>query len=211
MRRECQAILTLWRTAIAIALFSSLAGCGFERWETSYNDLVSRAQTRAWSASHVDVIVPPNLSVSDLNLFAPNADIVWHGEPYGDRRAQVRRILEVSALRASRRLKGQRAVRIEIELEQFHALSDRARLIAPSAVHNIQFKVRVFDAKTGRQIIPTDRIRADLPAYTGKRALQALRRGETQKVRITRHLETVLIGWLQQGPDPRMKFGGFGL
>lgn len=188
----------------------ALSGCMTRSFETSYLDLVTRTASSGWYTRDIDVIVPKHLTVSEENRYRPRGDIVWHGEPLGDRHAQVQRILEVAARNATKYLRGRKPVRIEIELETFHALSNRARLSSPSAVHNLAFKIRVFDMKTGRQIIPTDRIRADLPAFTRTRALEALRIGETQKVRITRHLEGVLKGWLQQGQDPRGSFAALG-
>lgn len=188
-----------------------ITGCSGGRWQTSYTDVVTRSTSAHWKPVDIKVIVPNSLTISEANVFAPKADIVWHGESKGDRRVQVRRIMEQAARKASRGLRGDRKVRIEIEVEQFHALSDRARLVAPSAVHNLQFKIRVLDALTGRKIVPTDRVNADLPAYTGTKALRAVRAGQTQKVRITRHLESVIRGWLKLGSDPRTSFRSFGI
>ncbi len=188
-----------------------LVGCGDGRWKTSYTDVVTRSASDHWRPVDIRIIVPDSLTVSEANLFAPRADIVWQGEIKGDRRAQVGQIFKAAAQKATQALDGDWKVRIEIEIEQFHAVSDRARLIAPSAVHNLQFKIRIFDAMSERQIIPTDRIQADLPAYTGTQALRAVRAGQTQKVRITRHLENVLKGWLKLGGDPRTSFSAFGI
>lgn len=187
-----------------------LGGCVSRSWETSYLDIVTRSASNSWYSSDIDVVVPRRLTVSEENRFAPKGDIVWREDPPGDRHMQVKRIVADAAGKAARNLRGRKPVRIEIEVEQFHALSDRARLIAPSAVHNLQFKIRVFDARSGLQIVPTDRIRADFPAYTRLEALEAERQGLTQKVRITSHLESVLKGWFGQGPDPRGSFEAFG-
>jgi len=159
----------------------ALSGCMTRSFETSYLDLVTRTASSGWYTRDIDVIVPKHLTVSEENRYRPRGDIVWHGEPLGDRHAQVQRILEVAARNATKYLRGRKPVRIEIELETFHALSNRARLSSPSAVH-----------------------------FTRTRALEALRIGETQKVRITRHLEGVLKGWLQQGQDPRGSFAALG-
>ena len=193
-----------------IIVIASLSGCVTRTWETSYNDLVARSASNDWYSADIRVIVPARLTVSDANLFAPRADIVWRGDPKGDRYQQVTQIVEQAAKNAAKALNGRRPVRLEIEVEQFHALSDRARLVAPSAVHNLKFKLRIFDVRTGKQIIPTDRIRADFPAYTRSQALEAERLGYTQKVRITKHLEDVIKGWLRQGPDPRGTFKALG-
>ena len=188
-----------------------LSGCITKVWETSYKDVVSRSAAQSWKAVGLDVVVPQSLSVSDVDRLAPFADIVWHGDPEGDRRSQVKKMLETSLRQAANNLRGDFPVRLQIELEEFHALSDRARLYAPSGVHNISFKIRVYNAETGRLLVPSDRVRADLLAYTGAKALWAERNGQSQKVRITRHIESVIRGWLQQGPDLRESFMTFGL
>jgi len=188
-----------------------LSGCITNVWETSYKDVVSRSASQSWTAVAFDVVVPTSLSVSEVDRLAPFADIVWFGDPDGDRRHQVKKLLETSLRQASDNLRGDFPVRLQIELEEFHALSDRARLYAPSGVHNISFKMRVYDARTGRLLVPSDRVRADLLAYTGSKALWAERNGQSQKVRITRHLESVIRGWLKQGPDLRESFMTFGL
>ena len=198
------------RGSVWLVLLAILSGCISRTWETNYKDLVARSASDGWYSADIRVVVPSRLTVSDANVFAPKADIVWHGDPKGDRHAQVTQIVEEAARNASKALKGRHPVRLEIEVEQFHALSDRARLVAPSAVHNLKFKLRVFDMKTGQQLIPTDLIRADLPANTRSKALQADRLGFTQKARITKHLEDVIIGWLRQGPDPRGTFSALG-
>lgn len=187
-----------------------LTGCSGRVWQTSYNDLVTRTASSEWYMRDLDVLVPESLTVSDAYRFLPGADIVWHGDPDGDRREQVTRIIETAAMNAGKSLRGSRPVRLEVELEHFHAVSRVARIFAPSAVHNLQFKIRLFDARTGRQIIPTDRIRADLPAFTRTFAREAVRAGHTQKKRIVSHLEDVFKGWLRQGPDRRRQFTGLG-
>ncbi len=192
-----------------LALFF-LSGCLERQWETSYTNLLSRSTTKSWNVVEFDVLVSDQLSVSEANWFAPGADIVWRGDPYGDRRAQIKEIVEAAAKNVSRYMTGPYPVRIEVEVEQFHAVSDRARRIAPAAVHNLQFKIRVFDPATGGQMVPTDRIRADFPAYTRAQASGAERLGLTQKVRITKYLEDVFKGWLDVGPDPRRTFTSMG-
>ena len=85
-----------------------------------------------------------------------------------------------------------------------------ARMNAPSAVHNISYKVQVVDAATGAALTAPELIRADLEAYTGIQAFEALARGDTQKKRITEHLRKVTAGWLGIGPDQRKTFSTVG-
>ena len=42
----------------------------------------------------VNVDVPKTLKVSEANMYYPVADIVWRGEPRGDRHAQVKAIFQ---------------------------------------------------------------------------------------------------------------------
>ena len=99
---------------------------------------------------------------------------------------------------------------MNVQLQEFHAVTPIARERAPSAVHNISYIIQVTDARTGQIISAPEQIRADLEAYTGLRAVEATFNGQTQKVRITDHLERVTEGWLGIGPDPREVFEGVG-
>jgi hypothetical protein len=75
------------RRAIADALaLMLLAGCGGNS-EVSYDDPPSTIVTQAWRVADVVAVGPDTLSVSNNNMFAPQAGIVWHGEPVGDCRA----------------------------------------------------------------------------------------------------------------------------
>ena len=63
--------------------------------------------------------------MSEENVYAPEADIVWRGEPEGDRHAQVAQIFRDSARAGTRALRGGRRVTLDITLHGFHALSDK--------------------------------------------------------------------------------------
>ncbi|MEM7320314.1 MAG: DUF6778 family protein, partial [Pseudomonadota bacterium] len=54
--------------------------------------------------------------------------------------------------------------------------------------HAITFDLALVDPKTGQNLLPSRRVRADLKAYGGQRAIEAEAKGLTQKVRITAHL-----------------------
>ncbi|WP_299754363.1 DUF6778 family protein [uncultured Boseongicola sp.] len=82
------------RRAIADALaLMLLAGCGGNS-EVAYDDPPSTIVTQAWRVVDVVAVVPDTLSVSNNNMFAPRAGIVWQGEPVGDCRAQVAAVLD---------------------------------------------------------------------------------------------------------------------
>jgi len=188
-----------------------LTGCAFSDWQTNYRDVIDPELSKNWRVSSIDVQVPASLTVSEANTFAPNTDIVWRGEPYGDRHVQVDKIITQAAQDGSANLKGSRAVRLVIVMRTFHALTERTRYTLQSAgVHNISFSAQVFDAKSGLALTPVDEIRADLVGYTGNQALASEARGETQKSRILNHVTRVIAGWLGTGEDVRRKFNRSG-
>ncbi len=185
-----------------------LAACGIgESWKTDYGDVIDPAVARTWRVTSIDVRVPETLTVSEANTYAPDADIVWRGDPPGNRYKQVQAIIAEAARRGSAGLHGKRPVRLVIEMRTFHAVTERTRYNLENAgVHNITFEAGIFDARTGKQLVPTDVIQADLIALSGTKAIAAEARGETQKVRIIDHVSKVIAGWLGIGPDIRGSF-----
>lgn len=192
-----------------VAVVLLLAGCSGP-WQTDYEAPQDPAVTRSWHVHDVAVTVPDELTTTEENSFAPNADIVWHGEPFGDRRAQVAAIVENGIEIGSSGLRGQRGVNILVTLQEFHAVTPKARAQAPSAVHNIAFVMQVVDQRTGEPLTEPELIRADLEAFVGEEAIFAALEGQTQTVRITDHLADVTRGWLGIGPDPRRVFESTG-
>lgn len=155
-------------------------------------------QPRTYDVNRLTVRVPGELEVSEANLFYPGADIVWRGEPPGDRHAQVRRIFEDGMRPGAATLDGARDVDVDIEVRRFHSLTERARY-SVGGVHSIRFILTVRDAGTGTVIEGPRWVAADLDAFGGERALRADREGETQRVRIVAHLDRVIR---QQLGDP---------
>lgn len=203
-RRHMLALLAMGGTA-------ALAGCGGGRWQTEYQPAGPSA--RNWSLAGVDVIVPPELTVSENNsVYVPKADIVWQDEPAGDRRAQVSRILQEGITAGARGLNGPQRVRFRVTLETFHALNIKSRKSAPAGtgVHDIRYLIEVVDAASGTVLVPAQRIAADIEAFTGAEADAADARGETQRVRIVQHLAATTAGWLGLGPDNRKTFSRMG-
>ena len=186
-----------------------LAACSGS-WATDYETGYTADVSRKWNVREVIVTVPDDLTVSEANSFAPNADIVWHGEGFGDRRKQVAAIVKEGITQGARGLRGSRQVTFSVTLEEFHALTPIAISRAPSGVHNISYYIQVFDSRTLQPLSEPVRIQADLTAYTQAAAVAAAQDGQTQKVRITAHLARVTRGWLGIGEDPRGKFSGVG-
>lgn len=195
---------------LVLTLMGCTGGSGGGGWKTDYSDTITRGIAGNWGYGKVLVIVPDDLTVSEANSFAPNADIVWQEDGPGNRYKQVADVIHAGADRAARKLSHGAPVTVTIKLVEFHALTRRARYNAPSGVHNITFVAQVYDGRTGEKLTPPDLIRADLKAFTGEDALRAEQKGLTQKARISAHIEQVIAGWLGFNADPRGSFGGLG-
>ena len=194
------------RSALMAVLVATLTACSGGEWVTDYPSNLASSETRNWRVTTVDVTVPRSLTTTEDNSFAPNADIVWGEAEVGDRYEQVDRIITDAARRGVSKLRGSRAVVLRIELQTFHALSQRARKrLNSSGVHNVAFIAQIFDAGSGAALTPPSPIRADLLAFVGDQALAAEQQGQTQRVRIVAHVAKVIEGWLG-GPDIRGSF-----
>jgi hypothetical protein len=143
------------------------------------------------------IVVPRTLQVSEANSYYPMGDIVWRGDAYGDRHAQIEAILSESMRLAQNGHRGSTPAVVEITLQRFHSLTEKTRF-SVGGVHSIRFDLTLRDPKTGAILAPTRTIRADLREYGGDRAMQAERQGMTQKLRVTRHLANVLRSELER-------------
>lgn len=197
------------RTVLLTAACTFLAGCSGQ-WNVDYEEAVDPALSKSWHVHNVQVTIPGELTVSDANTYAPNADIVWHGDLGGDRREQVASILRDGLTQATSSLNGPRGISVRAQLEHFHAVTPAAVARAPAAVHNIAYIVQIFDDETGEPITPPERIQADLEAYVGSAAITAAIQGQSQRVRIVDHIANVTRGWLGLGPDQRRTFQSIG-
>jgi len=139
----------------------------------------------------IAVDVPAELEVSESNSYYPGADIVWREDPIGDRHAQVRSIVEAAMRRGAQDIRGDTPVNLEVEVERFHALTERARYTI-GGVHAITFTMQLSDPASGQLVQEPKRVFADLEAFGGLQAIRAENQGITQKVRITGHLAEVL-------------------
>lgn len=145
------------------------------------------------------VTVPETLTVSEANLIKPVADIVWRGDPFGDRHAQTRAIMEEAASRAAARMRGNLPVTVLIELRRFHALTQKTRY-ADVGEHEIVFALEIRNSDTGDIVVPRYTVDATFRAYTNYEALDAERRGITQKSRILEQVEQRLFQELTGAP-----------
>ena len=197
------------RTVITGGAAALLAGCS-GNWQVAYDNTLDPAVTRTWNLRDVIAIVPDELKVSNANTFAPAADIVWHGEPYGDRRAQVAAVIDEGITKGCAELTGPRPVTITASVRRFHGVTPAAVARAPAAVHNIRYVIRVIDAETGVPLTDEQEIQADLEAFVGAAAIASAVNGQTQRTRIVDHIAQVTRGWLGFGPDQRRTFSSVG-
>lgn len=149
------------------------------------------APSSSYAIASYSVRVPRSLKVSEANRYFPNGDIVWREDPIGDRHQQVAAIFEQGLKLGAQRTQGGVPVVAEIEVLRFHAITNKARY-SVGGVHAITFDLTVRDAETGSVIKPKHRVKANLKALGGNAAVDADRRGITQKSRITNHLAGVL-------------------
>ena len=204
--------MTMNRRAFLFGLAAiPLAACD-GAFRVGYDDdtAVARETALDWRLTGVRVDVPEELTVSETNSLAPNADIVWRGEAPGDRRAQVGAILQEGIARGFSGLRGRRRVYVRAQLIHFHAVTPQAVAIAPSAVHNIRYALQIFDTQTRTSLTEVAYISADLDAFVGSAAVTAALAGQTQRVRIVDHIARVQRGWLGLGPDQRREFTTLG-
>ncbi len=151
------------------------------------------------------ITVPEELTISEANLYYPIADIVWRGEPYGDRKEQIGQIFQESLKRARAQAVDGRPVKAEITINRFHSVTEKTRYTV-GGVHSISFFVTLRDARTGEVLVDMRKVKADLNALGGQRARRADMQGLTMKARIETHLARVLAveltvpgGWADQG------------
>ena len=181
-----------------------LASCS-TNWSTNYGGL-NASDTSNWKIGTVTVNVPDTLTVNENNSYSPDGDIVWRGEPAGDRRAQVRDIFDESIKRGTDGMNGRQTVNLTVDVKKFHGISELARKnLTVSGVHNITFDLTVKN-RNGDVIAQEADITADLAAYSGQDAINAEAQGQTQRVRIVNHLSGVFQNWFGSGTDMRQTF-----
>lgn len=144
-----------------------------------------------YAVQDVQIIVPRTLRVSEANTFKPRADIVWHGDPTGDRHQQVGAILLAAADSATAPMVQGRPVLLSLTLTKFHALTEKTRYTI-GGMHELRFDLTVRDAATGAVIEGPRQIVADVKGTGGAAAVADEAAGRTQKVVITDRLVEVL-------------------
>ena len=146
---------------------------------------------RAYDVQDFVFAAPGNLRVSEGNGYYPFADVVWRGDPIGDRVEQIGEIFRTALQRNEDELTGPVPVIVEVELIRFHGVTERTRF-SVGGVYNIRFNMTVRHAETGAVIEPPRFIEANLSAPGGAAAILADQRGQTEKVRVTDFLTQVM-------------------
>jgi hypothetical protein len=139
----------------------------------------------------VSVIVPSDLRASEANVFYPLADIVWRGEPLGNRHDQVRQIFNEATNTATTPMTRGRPAVVEISVTRFHCVTEKTRY-SVGGTHSMHFTLTVRDAQTGAVIDGPRPVVADTKAVGGSRALAEDAAGRTQRVVVLERLVTVL-------------------
>ncbi|MCG7492030.1 DUF6778 family protein [Thalassobius sp. Cn5-15] len=154
--------------------------------------------TQSVTVADYNIKVSRELRVSEANVYYPLGDIVWRGEPIGDRHAQVARIFQSSVQRVQAdTVDGALPVIVDIDVKRFHGMTEKTRYTV-GGVHSITFDMTVRNPTTGAILVPPREISADLRGFGGSKAIQAEHQGRGQKVRITRHLANVIQQELTQ-------------
>ena len=151
--------------------------------------------------SEIDVQVPRDLKVSEADAYKPPADIVWREDPFGDRHAQVQKIMAEAVAQGVEGLNGTLPVVVHVVLRRFHAVTERTRYTI-GGQHEISFFLSATDARSGDEIIPPYLVKMRFRAYGGARALAAERMGITQKKRIIAHVAARIREELTGRPAP---------
>lgn len=181
------------------ALAVSVAGCASVETVSRDVPMIApqlesmAAQTqiqRSYDVRDIRVSFPADLSISEANSYYPIADVVWRGDPFGDRRTQIAQIFATSFRQGSSDLQGDMPVIVGINVERFHSLTERTRY-SIGGTHSIRFGLTIYHGETGAIVEDTRIITADLVALGGQAAVMAEARGETQKSRIITHLGMV--------------------
>jgi len=209
--------MTALRLTLCAALLAGVSACGTtapfsngpEMHRASGSPLQEAAGARALAEPmqlvDYEITVPEDLTTTEANLYYPVADIVWRGDPYGDRKEQVGKIFQASLSEARGVATEGRPVKAEIVINRFHSVTEKTRYTV-GGVHSISFFVTLRDVRTGEALVRNRKVKADLNAFGGMRAKRAESQGLGMKERIQMHLTRVLAaeltlpgGWKDQG------------
>jgi hypothetical protein len=176
------------RTFIVSLSLLGLMGCGSAfGMKSGERPLMDRS----YALQGLNFNALPGLVVSEDESFYPTADVVWRGDPLGPRIPQIAAMFEEAAARNRLVVDGTLPVMVDVTLVRFHGVTNRTRYTV-GGVYNVAFDMTVRNANTGAVIEPTRRVVGNLEAPGGERATQLESQGQTQKVRVTDFLTSLL-------------------
>lgn len=187
---------SLLKTTLILAALAGLSACsapsGVSRNVTLETvSPVLEGPRQDWSIVDLRVDVPRTLTVSEANSIRPNADIVWRGDPLGDRYDQVDALMTSALAPVLRPRDGASTpVIVTIELQQFHAVSELARYTIGGS-HEFVFTLTVTHAETGEILSGPRPVDLTYRVAGGQAALDEEAQGITQRARVIERLQ----GW----------------
>ncbi len=140
----------------------------------------------------VNVVVPDSLLVSERNGYYPMTDIVWRGDPIGDRHDQVAALFQTAVDRVVPGLEAEGLPAVAtITLTRFHGVTERTRY-SVGGVYSIAFTLEMTDPLTGQPLAPAELVELALTAPGGQAAVALEQAGQTEKVRVVDFLTQML-------------------
>lgn len=208
----------MMKSALAILVLAGLSACGAGISSLTGDAApppadaavtAEQAEAIALAIGSVEVVVPRSLVVSEEDLLIPNADIVWRGDPPGDRHQQVAEIFLAAAKVVSGEAPPEGAAPAEaeddaanaaadtpglilsIEVTRFHALTERARYTT-GGNYGMRYTLTLRDPASGAVVSGPHKIVGDIKAVGGARALAEEMAGRTEKAVVTARIVQVL-------------------
>lgn len=192
--------MRLFKLITALTFGAFVAGCGDTNvasrnamFDTSssrmslIDNLNAFEPTNALEAVHIqqfNVNVPTSLKVSEADGAQPTGDIIWQGDPQGDRHAQIRAIFETAIAQGAPSAYGPIPALLDIEVVRFHGLTEHA-INTSGGIQSIQFILTVLDARTGAALGKPQHVSAYIDGLGGPRAAEAALLGQTPKRHVT--------------------------
>jgi hypothetical protein len=192
--------MTLIKFIMSSALAVALAACSTVDTATRNTPLEATSlgaagpvtYVRSYNVQSMNFVADSDLRVSESNGFYPFADVVWRGDPFGNRIEQLGEIFRTAADRGMAGRQGTIPVIVDVQLVRFHGVTERTRY-SVGGVYDIKFNLTVRNAFTGSVLEPTRLVHVNLAAPGGMAAIVAEQQGQTEKVRVTDFMTQVLL------------------
>ncbi len=190
------------RLVFAIAILTGLAGCGgsnvldmvpaFDSASRDVQLAVEQLSAIDKAVTAFEIVVPDTLKVSEADTLFPRADIVWRGDPPGERHEQVAAIFaDAAGAVVGPSTTAKSGLILMIEVTRFHGLTERARFSFVGGNYSLRFDITLRDAATGAVVAGPRKVKADTKGSSGLRALSDDLKGRTEKAVVTERLAQV--------------------